>query len=287
MPFITQGKTNWKFIAIVVVLAVLVGGGILFFQYFWPYLDFSTIIRILFLIIILGIFIWYKRQTPEEREKYKEWWKKHPFLGRIFYWGQVFLTIFIVGLFIWVVLSAYFGAREKMRILEQPPAFPVIEKPAEVEPDYGQSTSTEGWQTYRNEEYGFELILPEGWEFSYREEFRSEDGTPSIVFNFIPPGEPSNILWGSLYLTVYPYQPDINKWIEKYLHDFENELVIEEINRVGNKPTFLLDRKEGFWIPWHVILGNEYSYSYEFSQDGALYFVERIIEEIFPHINIK
>ena len=32
MPFITQGKTNWKFLLIVIVLAVIVGGGILFLQ---------------------------------------------------------------------------------------------------------------------------------------------------------------------------------------------------------------------------------------------------------------
>ncbi|MBZ9572453.1 hypothetical protein KJA15_03925 [Patescibacteria group bacterium] len=30
MPFLTQGKTNWKYILIVVVLAVIVGGGILY-----------------------------------------------------------------------------------------------------------------------------------------------------------------------------------------------------------------------------------------------------------------
>jgi len=29
MPFITQGKTNWKYILIIVILAVIVGGGIL------------------------------------------------------------------------------------------------------------------------------------------------------------------------------------------------------------------------------------------------------------------
>jgi len=29
MPFLTQGKTNWKFIGIVVILAVIIGGGIL------------------------------------------------------------------------------------------------------------------------------------------------------------------------------------------------------------------------------------------------------------------
>lgn len=35
MPFITQGKTNWKYILIAVVLAVIVGGGILIYQYRW------------------------------------------------------------------------------------------------------------------------------------------------------------------------------------------------------------------------------------------------------------
>ncbi len=29
MPFITQGKTNWKFLLIVIILAIIVGGGIL------------------------------------------------------------------------------------------------------------------------------------------------------------------------------------------------------------------------------------------------------------------
>lgn len=31
MPFITQGKTNWKLLLIVFILAVIVGGGILLF----------------------------------------------------------------------------------------------------------------------------------------------------------------------------------------------------------------------------------------------------------------
>ena len=35
MPFITQGKTNWKFLLIVIVLAAIVGGGILVYQYLW------------------------------------------------------------------------------------------------------------------------------------------------------------------------------------------------------------------------------------------------------------
>ncbi len=35
MPFFTQGKTNWKYILIVVILAIIVGGGILsYLRYF-------------------------------------------------------------------------------------------------------------------------------------------------------------------------------------------------------------------------------------------------------------
>lgn len=35
MTFITQGKTNWKLLSIVVVLAAIVGGGISAYQYWW------------------------------------------------------------------------------------------------------------------------------------------------------------------------------------------------------------------------------------------------------------
>ena len=35
MPFITQGKTNWKYILIIVILAFFVGGGIFGYRYWW------------------------------------------------------------------------------------------------------------------------------------------------------------------------------------------------------------------------------------------------------------
>ena len=35
MPFLTQGKTNWKYILIVLILAIIVGGGILIYQHRW------------------------------------------------------------------------------------------------------------------------------------------------------------------------------------------------------------------------------------------------------------
>ncbi len=44
MPFITQGKTNWKFILIVVILAVIVGGGIWWWQKNMPQPEAITIL---------------------------------------------------------------------------------------------------------------------------------------------------------------------------------------------------------------------------------------------------
>jgi len=35
MAFLTQGKTNWKYILIVLILAIIVGGGILIYQHRW------------------------------------------------------------------------------------------------------------------------------------------------------------------------------------------------------------------------------------------------------------
>jgi len=35
MSFITQGKTNWKFLLIVIALVAIIGGGILTYQYWW------------------------------------------------------------------------------------------------------------------------------------------------------------------------------------------------------------------------------------------------------------
>jgi len=42
MPFITQGKTNWKFLLIVIVLAIIVGGGVLG----WQWLEFKKEMKI-------------------------------------------------------------------------------------------------------------------------------------------------------------------------------------------------------------------------------------------------
>ena len=84
MPFLTQGKTNWKFLLIVVVLAVIAGGAI------WGYL----------------------RMTEEE-------FKISP--------------------------------------------VDIPEKVTEDETADLVPSEVEGWQVYRNEEYGFEFKHPKDW----------------------------------------------------------------------------------------------------------------------------
>ena len=35
MPFLVQGKTNWKFVLIVIILASIVSGGLLYWQHLY------------------------------------------------------------------------------------------------------------------------------------------------------------------------------------------------------------------------------------------------------------
>ncbi len=92
MNFLKEGKTNWKYILIVVILAFLVGGGILGYC----------------------------------------WWT----------------------------------AKQEIPLTK----FPEIKKPEKiVEPEKVTEDETADWQTYRNEEYGFEIKYPNNYET--KEEF--------------------------------------------------------------------------------------------------------------------
>lgn len=139
------------------------------------------------------------------------------------------------------------------------------------------------------DKFGFSLFLPDDWRVEINEIKEVSAPYGRFSFSFIPPeGLPSGwSFWGVLYIDIYEAQSSIEEWIEKYLPDYKDDLVITEEDSIGGKPVFLLDKKEGFWVPRYIILGTEYSYSYGFSQDGANNFAEIIEKEIFPNITIK
>lgn len=140
----------------------------------------------------------------------------------------------------------------------------------------------------KTDNIGFFLTPPVGWDVEVKDE-----GNDSS-FSFIPPeGIPSGWnFWGVLHLSVYKSQPNIDEWIKQHYPDFKDEynLVGKKRKDIGGKPVFLVEPenlKDKPWLPRYVILGDNYSYVYSFSQDGAMGFIERIEKEIFPNIIIQ
>jgi len=137
--------------------------------------------------------------------------------------------------------------------------------------------------------FDFMLFLPDGWSVEVND--LSENimvGYGRFEFKLTPEGW-ENYFWGSFSIDINGRYKDIHEWIEYKLPNYKNDLIIERINDIGEKPTFMLNTEKGDkpWAPRYVILGEDYSYIYSFSQDGATGFTQRIIEEIFPNIIIK
>jgi len=195
-------------------------------------------------------------------------------------WITVITVIFIgIGILVW----QYFGApREGVKAPE--------EKISEEKNIKEEIVKVDEDLVF--DKFGLSLFLPDNWRVEINngtENFTAPYHTFS--FSFIPPEEISSDskFWGVLYIHIYKTQANIDKWIEKYLPDFKDYLLIEKREDIGGKPVFLLNlnREDKLWVPRYVILGSEYSYVYSFSQDGASDFIQRIIEEIFPNITIQ
>jgi len=163
-----------KKILFMVTMAVLLVGGILP-RYIGDSQDYRTgIASIIFLLGALLVFIlWhfyfqYKGLPPEELEGrkavYAEWRRKYLFL----FFAQRFIVIafFTVAFAILagVVFISFIGARERAAMDEQ-----------------SKAADTSNWQTYRNDEFGFEVKYPKSWSNTTSEERNTiydEDGNP-------------------------------------------------------------------------------------------------------------
>jgi len=134
MPFITQGKTNWKFLLIIIILAVIVGGLAIFWQYYWMPVEQSNTPKIL-------------------SEKYcKED-------------GDCVCGIHKT------TRSCFYGNKDYVDTTQQCPDFctgiggnfqiKCVNK--ECKQISTIQDETADWKTYRNIEYGFEFKYPDYW----------------------------------------------------------------------------------------------------------------------------
>jgi len=149
-------------------------------------LDFYIAIRMLTLIIGIGFLIWwYIVLSPEERERKRMAQRepiRHCFHYRIYTWAYAVMVFFTIGLLVWVVINSYLSAREKIQKIQQGN----IKEEAVLEEVIKDETAD--WQTYRNEEYGFEMKYPKDWE-----ECEPLEDYPNYLLRIIPPISTSNI----------------------------------------------------------------------------------------------
>lgn len=135
------------------------------------------------------------------------------------------------------------------------------------------------------------------WIIKYKREHDESYNFYRLCFDFAPYNwNPSYNVggdwmgWGGMIFIINNNQPNIISFINKNYPEYKDELVAEENNEIGNKSTFLVNKKENsaliMWNPRHVILGNKYSYEVSHTQDGENNFSEILIKEIYPNINI-
>jgi len=214
MPFITQGKTNWKFLLIVIILAIVVGGGVFAWQYWWVPKE--------------------EVKAPEVKAP-KEITITSPSKGEIWKvggtyqirWtpsdskGTVGIILSDTGISsaslskIWQVENIPDAGNYSFTVPEVLPgdAYQIYISSKEK---YGYSElfsiiskdETANWQTYRNDEYGFEVKYPEDWKFTTSSpSYEGSSSFETLDFSSLPP----KLKGARLIVSTYQFKNELYK----------------------------------------------------------------------------
>jgi hypothetical protein len=248
MIFLKQGKTNWKYILIVLILAALVGGGILGWKYWLapPHFDLSTSKYIC------------RDGSPalsERLDKFRETQCLDCVMKTAYMCGEKF-WIHEYGGLPGQTVNKWSGPYDIKR-LQEFKEVPI--SPSKIEDE------TANWKTYRNEEYGFEIKYPYWYQVSdklVREGFY--DYQISRIVSF------SNV--GGNTLNIYADNSSSN--LAKCLKNYENKDLTQTKEIGGNKFYIYFDKvregamggERGLQSQYRIIHNNYcYILHYEFS----------------------
>jgi len=214
-------KTNWKYIIIVVILAAIVGGGILVWRYWLapPRLNLSTSKY----VCRNGSFASIERlDKNRELSLCLDCVMKSAYMCGDKFW------IYEYGGIPGSIVNRWSGPYNIERLQEFKEA---LIPPTEIKDE------TANWKTYRNEEHGFEVKYPENW--TIKEETKQNVG--SIKENYrLDIFHPENIteadVWGNIAVGFYVLE-DNKKFFDQQLDLMKRQLDLttEEITINGVK----------------------------------------------------
>ncbi len=229
MKLTTEGKTNWKYILIIIIIATIAGGGILAYQYIWEGLfdDYMPVGDVLtrdeiekekiiqdetadwktYSFSVQKLRMIKEQLTPEKQEELEEKIRdqklencsfeiKYPQDWTAYTW-PLYGVIVPVGLFIEEDPKNHNGCSFQMSFRGDPEkekyCFPISlfsggSNQEQCDNIFNQILSTfkfiekgetVNWNTYRNEDYGYEIKYPSDWYKRYDGdiiEFQNVDG---------------------------------------------------------------------------------------------------------------